>query len=201
MNLLRLLALASLPLTIYGWAIPPRSASSPMITSSATLHNERLSPLHQSASVAPYAPTEAPTTHQHHHFEQLHSLNDFLDVLDCSELVVVVYHAHYCKVCQRTLLAYNKLAHLYPDTRFVSFEASRVKNVRLLGLTQFPFGQVYHNGDCVASLSIGGSQRQRRWADTVHECVLRTESTWDEVHDQYAAEIAENRQGREVLRK
>jgi hypothetical protein len=46
------------------------------------------------------------------HVRTIHSISDFVDYIDgpSDTLVIVKFHANYCKICSRTILKYKKMA-------------------------------------------------------------------------------------------
>merc|ERR1711957_475129 len=91
----------------------------------------------------------------------IHSIEEFLDAVEnteANELVVVKFHAKFCRVCNRVILKYKKMAHMLAGTdtpvpiRFVSVEMTMNKKIiEQLGVKKFPFLQIYRNGECVTS--------------------------------------------------
>ena len=93
-------------------------------------------------------------------------VHNFATLLDCLEfldnipethdesLVVVKYYASYCRICKRASISYKKIAmdeSYAADFHFTRVEAGRLSGERLktLGLTKFPFVQIFRKGMCV----------------------------------------------------
>jgi hypothetical protein len=123
-------------------------------------------------------------------------------------LLVVLYHASYCKICQRANFMYQKLArewitapHNTNNTNntltleFVRLEASHVSgpHLRALGLTTFPFVQMLRRGECIAAMSMAPPQSHRRLRETLDMCRHRSAEEWNAWHAQFATEIASHR--------
>jgi hypothetical protein len=172
-------------------------------------------------------------------------------------LVVIMYHAKYCKICQRAGIQFKKIAseHDSGSVRFAKVEASVLgtaaavgptvdvaqqqqaggppktngsssssssssaasvaassssDTLRCLGVTKFPFVQIYRQGNCVASFSTGPSHMfVRKVRDTLGLCLDRSASAstttgadaeWDRFFHEYHDEIVANRRARERLR-
>ncbi len=68
-------------------------------------------------------------------------------VVDESEKIVVVrFHARYCKACKAVAVHFDKLASMHPECRFINVEstASNTDLIGALGVPSLPFGHVYH---------------------------------------------------------
>ena len=93
---------------------------------------------------------------------------------NCNDLTVVLFFAHYCKLCHKMNITYKKLAYQYGSNgndnanasqrpspppaavvKFTRFETSPLTKEQLtsLGITRVPHVQMYRNGICVASFS------------------------------------------------
>lgn len=88
-------------------------------------------------------------------------------------LLVVKYHTNFCQLCKRANLTYKKIASEWSkrmkepkpdhikskveDIRFIRVETTKIdkERTRELGITQFPYVQVYKRGKCVASFATG----------------------------------------------
>jgi hypothetical protein len=121
-----------------------------------------------------------------------------------------MFHAAYCKVCQRAGVSYRKVAAEYRHddddgdrvADFCDWEASGAGGpvLRALGLTKFPFVQIFRAGDCVAAFSLGSSAVfPRRLRETVDLCLGRSPSEWDAFRTEFQREIADNRRARDEL--
>ena len=161
----------------------------------------------QMSTAAPPGPTKCSVTGPVHSFS---TPALYLDALDDNEhddeLLVVKYYATYCKVCQRASINYKKIATDRRDqpVRFAKLECSRLHAdiLRELGLSKFPFIQVFRHGACVASFSTGPSHMfNGKVRDTVDMCLARSDDEWHAFEKQFSAEIQANRDAREKLRK
>jgi len=118
-----------------------------------------------------------------------------------SKFVVVEYFASYCKLCQRAGMIFKKIA-MENSAKPVSFhklEASRLPSdtLRTLGVTKFPYIQIFYRGDCVASFSTGASHVfGPRVRDTIDLCLARSDEEWQDFGRDFGKEIQENRDAR-----
>jgi thioredoxin-like negative regulator of GroEL len=120
------------------------------------------------------------------------------------EFVVIKYYAHYCKICQRAGMQFKKIATEYPNVSFGKVESmvfpDSANTLRSLGVSKFPFVQIYRNGQCVASFSTGPSHLfVKKVRDTIDTCLKRSPDEWDAFLSEFANEIESNRQAREEL--
>lgn len=70
------------------------------------------------------------------------------------DMAVVMYYASYCRICKRASITYKKLASTAAyekDFVFARVEAGRLQAdlLKKLGLTKFPFMQIFRKGKCV----------------------------------------------------
>jgi hypothetical protein len=133
----------------------------------------------------------------------LTSTQEFLDCIDqaaIKELTIVLFHAHYCKVCQRSNIQYRKVAYRYPDIQFCRLETSHFssEHLRSLGVTRLPFVQIYRNQICVASFSTR-NELEKSLTHTIELCQSRDVLQWKSFWDAHQVEIAENRRARRAL--
>ena len=142
------------------------------------------------------------------------SVDDILSIMDgtisqeappASGLTLVLFHAHYCKICQRATMQLGKASKEYPTVQFAKIEARTIPepsadNLRQLGVSKFPFLQIFRHGDCVASFSTGPSHMfMRKVRGTLDLCLDRDEDCWKEFCDEFASEIRVNRDARNQL--
>jgi thiol-disulfide isomerase/thioredoxin len=134
--------------------------------------------------------------------------HELLEVMDNGsaddQLVVIKYHAYYCKVCQRAGVQLKKVATQYPDIKFAKVLSlvfpDTAKTLRSLGVTKFPFLQVYRQGKCVASFSSGPSHFfASKVRDTLDACRQRSQQEWDEFETEFSKEIDDNVRARRDL--
>jgi len=123
---------------------------------------------------------------------------------DKKEFVVVKYYAHYCKICQRAGMQFKKIATEYPDISFGKVESmvlpDSANTLRSLGVSKFPFVQIYRKGQCVASFSTGPSHLfVKKVRDTIDSCLKRSPEEWNAFLSEFSSEIESNRQARETL--
>eukprot|EP00533_Pseudo-nitzschia_delicatissima_P001382 CAMPEP_0116102420 /NCGR_PEP_ID=MMETSP0327-20121206/13339_1 /TAXON_ID=44447 /ORGANISM="Pseudo-nitzschia delicatissima, Strain B596" /LENGTH=300 /DNA_ID=CAMNT_0003594457 /DNA_START=95 /DNA_END=997 /DNA_ORIENTATION=+ len=144
------------------------------------------------------------------------SIEELLAVMDCHqdtittqedcEMTLILFHAHYCKICQRATMQLTKAAREYPMVNFAKVESKVIPepssdNLRTLGISKFPFVQIYRNGDCVASFSTGPTHMfMRKVRGTLDLCLERDEDCWEGFSTEFASEIQGNRDARNQLR-
>ena len=144
------------------------------------------------------------------------SVEELLAVMDCHqdtittqddcEMTLILFHAHYCKICQRATMQLTKAAREYPMVNFAKVESKVIPeptsdNLRTLGISKFPFVQIYRNGDCVASFSTGPTHMfMRKVRGTLDLCLERDEDCWEGFSTEFASEIQGNRNARHQLR-
>jgi thioredoxin-like negative regulator of GroEL len=130
---------------------------------------------------------------------------EFLDAVedaDANDLVVVLFHAHYCKVCQRSNVQYRKVAYRYDShVQFCRLETSHfsAEHLQSLGVERFPFVQIYRNKVCVASFA-PKDQVEACLTEAIHACQTRSLTDWQALFDRYASEMANNKRARQALR-
>lgn len=150
------------------------------------------------------------------------SMEEILDLMDGSDtcgvveengndapgatMTLILFHAHYCKICQRATMQLSKAAREYPSVGFARIEA-RVfpepvaDNLRTLGVSKFPFVQIYRGGNCVASFSTGPTHMfMRKVRNTLNLCLERDEDCWEAFSNDFATEIDANQDARRKLR-
>lgn len=102
------------------------------------------------------------------------------------EFMVIQYYASYCKRCQRAGLVYKKIASDHSNTdnnnhrlQFYRFKADKLpaSTLKSLGVTKFPFFQVFRKGECVASFS-GGTNLNKAVRSTLDLVLSRTDQQW-----------------------
>ena len=132
------------------------------------------------------------------------SIEQFLDTIDRAapnQLTVVLYYAHYCKVCHKANIPYKKLAYKNSDIRFTRLETSpmTVEQFKMLGISKVPFVHIYRNGICVAAFSTKW-QLEARLAEVLQLCQQRSLGEWRSFMSQLDLEIQKNKQARIALR-
>jgi Thioredoxin len=121
-------------------------------------------------------------------------------------IVVVLYAAAFCKLCQRATMVYKQIAAKRqegdPRLKFYRLEvtASDGHYMKPLQISKFPFVQIFYQHECVASFSTGPSHQFRKKVDdTLDVCVKRTPEDWGSVRQHFRSEIEENRRVRKEL--
>jgi thioredoxin-like negative regulator of GroEL len=129
----------------------------------------------------------------------LHTRDSFCQAIDAQshthQLTVIKFHAHYCKTCQRMSIPFKQLSKTYEHIQFVRLEATEdfsSEQLRSLGVTSFPFLQIYRGSHCVASFAGGGPYFRRKLQDTLEECLKRDD--WEAFYEEYRSYIEENAQ-------
>jgi len=142
------------------------------------------------------------------------SMEELLSVMDgpgdnshTSGMTLILFHAHYCKICQRATMQMVRATKEYPSVGFCKAESRIVsepvaENLRLLGVTKFPFVQIYRGGNCVASFSTGQTHMfMRKVRETLNLCLDRDEDSWEGFQNEFATEIEANRDVRRKMQK
>ena len=120
-------------------------------------------------------------------------------------MTLILFHATYCKICQRAAMQLNKAAKEYPSVRFAKVEAQvfpepASDHLRTLGVSKFPFVQIYRKGKCVASFSTGPTHMfMRKIRETLDLCSERDDACWESFETDFAGEIESNRLARKNL--
>lgn len=141
----------------------------------------------------------------------IHSIDDFLREIEDAkpnELVVVKFHAKFCKVCARVILKYKKMAHqlLSKETpvpiKLLSIESTEnTKIVSELGIKKFPYLQIYRNRECVTSFGTGPAHNfQRAVGGTIDQKLSMTEDEWEAFREEFKTEISGGLDSLERLR-
>jgi thiol-disulfide isomerase/thioredoxin len=141
----------------------------------------------------------------------IHSIGDFLHELENTkpnEIVIVKFHAKFCKVCARVILKYKKMAMQHRDKetpvpiKFLSIESTEnMKIIQTLGVKKFPFLQIYRNRECVASFGTGPAHNfQRAVGSTVEQKLTSSEEEWEAFRNEFKTEISEGLEQLELLR-
>lgn len=144
------------------------------------------------------------TSHVVEQIESTSDLCDFMSGAKGEDLTVIKYYANYCKICQRTGIQFKKISGEYPNVRFGKVEShvfpNTVATLKSLGVTKFPFIQIYNKGQCVASFSTGPSLIfVKKIRDTIDGCLDRTPEEWAAFTSDIAADIEENQLARQAL--
>jgi hypothetical protein len=128
------------------------------------------------------------------------------------KFLVVLYHAHYCKICQRANTKYQQMAKSYPAStiQFARLESSRIPADQLrtgLGVSKFPFIQIFlsfgakdQNMLCVASFGPGPIHLfQKVLGDTIDTCLRRSLSDWQCFMAEFQTDVQANLRQRQQL--
>ena len=137
------------------------------------------------------------------------SAEELASLMDCTnndnnsdQLTLILFHAHYCKICQRATMQLTKAAREYPNVNFAKVESKvipepQADNLRTLGITKFPFVQIFRHGDCVASFSTGPTHMfLRSVRGTLDLCLQRDDQAWSDFAIEFEQYIQENRDAR-----
>jgi hypothetical protein len=180
------------------------------------------SPLMKTTPFTASDTTISPPQRQHHQQQQqvhpISSMDELLAIMNGklhpdddtteinNQLIVIKYYADYCKLCQRASMQMKRLVTEFPTTvRFAKIEQAKLTppsgdTLRKLGVTKFPFIQIYRHGQCVASFSTGPSHMfRKRVQDTVKLCLERSPDAWQSFYEEFATPIQENANIRERL--
>jgi hypothetical protein len=141
----------------------------------------------------------------------IYSTEKFIHVLENApedSLVVVKYHANFCKVCARVILKYKKMADVLSKSptpkplTFMDVEITANPQIcNTLEIKKFPFLQIYRNMECVASFGTGPAHNfQKVVGETLDAKLNMTDEDWRQFRHEFKNEIAEQLNKLEVLK-
>ncbi|OEU15760.1 hypothetical protein FRACYDRAFT_240456 [Fragilariopsis cylindrus CCMP1102] len=125
--------------------------------------------------------------------------------MESSGMTLILFHASYCKICQRAGMQLIRACKEYPSVKFAKVEASvfpdpATPKLKSLGVTKFPFVQIYHYGKCVASFSTGPTHMfMRSVRNTLDLCLERDDECWNGFVTEFSNEIESNQLARTNL--
>jgi hypothetical protein len=149
----------------------------------------------------------------------------FLEALSLSyehknnRFMVVKYYASYCKICQRASINYKKIAMEQQQTQarqnddelkhpidFYQLDAGRLpgETLKTLGVTKFPYCQIFFRGDCVASFGLSTGVAHlfgQRVRDTLDMCLARSEDEWEAWGRDFSSQIKDNLSARDAVQE
>lgn len=136
------------------------------------------------------------------------SLVECLDAMDYNEgdpeYTVILYFAHYCKLCHQANIPYKRLAYGADPKKiqFTRLETSiiTVPQFQSLGISRVPFIQIYRHGVCVASFNTKW-QLENKLKETLEVCQYRSMMEWDVFMRKFEVEINMNKVVRRRLRE
>lgn len=142
----------------------------------------------------------------------IQSTEHFLHLLDNAPkdgLVVIKYHAKFCKVCARVILKYKKMANRMmeegtpvPVTLADVELTANSKLCATLGIKKFPYLQIYRNMECVASFGTGPAHNfQRAVGGTIQDRLATTDEEWETIRSDLSTEIANGLEEIRILRQ
>ena len=118
------------------------------------------------------------------------------------------FHATYCKICQRVILKFKKLAKSYhtrlqnqvnddgesSNDKIISFAEVEVSSndslAKTLGILKTPYLQIYRNSECVASFATGPAHAfQRVVGETIQSKWNMSNEEWENFRNEYQKEI------------
>lgn len=143
--------------------------------------------------------------------EPIDSIDGFLHAIESvpkNSIVVVQYHAKWCKVCARVTVKMRQMAQrlqkkeLPVPVSFISVEVSANSEIcSTLGIKKFPFVQMYRNSECIVSFGTGPAHNfQRVVGGTLDQKLSLTEDQWEEFRTEFKTEIAQGLDHFEALR-
>jgi len=123
-------------------------------------------------------------------------------------LVVIKFHAKFCKVCARVILKFKKMANKLSneDTAvpviFADVELTENSELcSILGIKKFPYLQIYRNTECIASFGTGPAHNfQRAVGGTIQDRLATTDSEWEKIRSDLAEPIADGKLQLRLLR-
>lgn len=144
-------------------------------------------------------------------------------------LTLILFYAHYCKICQRATMNLSRLSREYPAINFAKVEASvfpttvaisttyslhsssmsskspstssnSAHYLKSIGVSKFPYVHIYRNGDCVASFSTGPTHMfMKKVRETLDLCLERNDGCWSSFVQDFRKAIQSNRLARQEL--
>jgi thiol-disulfide isomerase/thioredoxin len=185
-----------------GWFVDQRGMSStfrsptPISTPSVTT----------STTSVHHPPQHAVSTTMDQQLQQVHSIASMEELLQLMDghgreenrLTLVKFYADYCTLCRRAGMQMRRLVGEFPDVDFTKIEhrvvsAPHAETLRSLGVTRFPWIQLYRGGRCVASFSAGPSHVfVKKVRDTLRLCRERDQEGWEAFQEEFRDPIAEN---------
>mmetsp|Transcript_15330 Transcript_15330/g.18157 ORF Transcript_15330/g.18157 Transcript_15330/m.18157 type:complete len:288 (+) Transcript_15330:91-954(+) len=141
----------------------------------------------------------------------IHTTQQFLHLLETAPtngLVVIKYHAKFCKVCARVIIKFKKMAHTMENEQtpvpiqFADVElTANAKMCATLGIKKFPFLQIYRNTECIASFGTGPAHNfQRAVGGTIKDRLATTEEEWEVMRADLKEEIEGGQEELRLLR-
>jgi hypothetical protein len=154
-------------------------------------------------------------------------IKTFTSIIECfdtidnalpNQLTVVLYFAHYCKMCHQANIPYKKLAYSYeeetsllydddesdkdPKIQFTRIETSVLTKPQFqsLGISRVPFVQIYRNQICIASFSTNFRILEEQLKDTLVISKHRSILEWVSFFNQHDKEIQSNKLARQTIR-
>ena len=91
--------------------------------------------------------------------EVVEDIEDFQKIIDDKhrkDIVAVMFYSPVCKACQAAKPIYQQLAQKYTQVRFISVPMTKANSSALqsLGVSKFPFGQIYSQEGLVDELGL-----------------------------------------------
>jgi len=184
---------------VMGWCVQYPSAPSHVV--SLHLSQETNSLGHESSAMPYQQPPELSTAPLIINIESRQAFIERTGSQPDNELLVLLYYAHYCRKCQRSMVHLKKMASQYQTTnvRFAHMESTRQfssDELRALGVTKFPYVQIFRQGECVASFA-PMPYFDRAVRSAVEEALNRPD--WNAFMTQFYAEIKANRDARNAM--
>jgi hypothetical protein len=131
----------------------------------------------------------------------IHSTSEFLTLLENAPpnaLVLIKFHAKFCKVCARVGMKYRKMAITMKSITtsvpviYADVEMTANKDIiSTLGIKKFPFLHIYRNKECVAAFGTGPAHNfQKVVRGTLDQKLAMTEEDWEKFRSEFQTEIA-----------
>lgn len=142
--------------------------------------------------------------------KHIEDLGKMIDNADKDQLCVVTFHTNYCKVCQKVMPKFKRIAQLEGsdgyasyDIQFAAIDCSRLitKNLQKIGVTRFPFMQIWRNGECVVKFSTPASAFSRTFRRQLNACINRSNDEWGSYREEFEADITRSTEALASLRQ
>jgi thioredoxin-like negative regulator of GroEL len=143
--------------------------------------------------------------------QPIRSIDAFVDAIENApkdSLVIVKFHAKWCKVCARVTVKMRQMAQRLAKKgtpvplSFISVEISANNEIcSTLGIKKFPFVHMYRNKECVAAFGTGPAHNfQKVVGGTLDEKMSMTDDQWEEFRMEFKNEIGEGLEKFEALK-
>ncbi|KAL3922270.1 MAG: hypothetical protein SGILL_002294 [Bacillariaceae sp.] len=141
--------------------------------------------------------------------QSLKTLDEFCEMIDNAPpntLVAMKFYGTSCPLCKRISIKYKKMSRFYGNAPIVFCEIHNRAHPQLfdtLGITTFPYLQLYRNQQCIAShATVSETVFERIVNDTIQQFLsMRGESQWTSFLENFQEPIAQASRKYQVMRE